>query len=123
MCAKFHPTQDIVVSCSLDQTIRIWDIKGLHKKNAPPGINGQPLVPAPPEGTQGILTSLLKADIFGQPDVVVKHVLEGHTRGRVVAPTLFAENNILGVNWVSFHPTAPLIVSSSDDSKIFMVNA
>ena len=28
MCAQFHPTEDLVASASLDQTIRIWDISG-----------------------------------------------------------------------------------------------
>lgn len=36
-------------------------------------------------------------------DVVVKHVLEGHTRG---------------VNWASFHPTLSLIVSGADDREV-----
>ena len=33
----------------------------------------------------------------------MKHVLEGHDRG---------------VNWASFHPTMPLIVSGADDRQI-----
>jgi coatomer protein complex subunit alpha (xenin) len=33
MCAQFHPTDDLVVSASLDQTVRVWDISGLRKKN------------------------------------------------------------------------------------------
>nr|GEV56018.1 coatomer subunit alpha-1-like [Tanacetum cinerariifolium] len=28
MCATFHPTDDLVVSASLDQTVRVWDIGG-----------------------------------------------------------------------------------------------
>jgi WD40 repeat protein len=28
MCAQFHPKEDLIVSASLDQTIRIWDITG-----------------------------------------------------------------------------------------------
>merc|ERR1719411_2359899 len=42
-------------------------------------------------------------DVFGTTDVVVKHVLEGHDRG---------------VNWASFHPTLPLIVSAADDRQV-----
>ncbi|KAJ3386096.1 hypothetical protein HDU84_001799 [Entophlyctis sp. JEL0112] len=42
-------------------------------------------------------------DMFGNTDVVVKYVLEGHDRG---------------VNWASFHPSLPLIVSGSDDRQI-----
>ena len=44
-----------------------------------------------------------KGGLFGQTDGVVKHVLEGHDRG---------------VNWASFHPTLPLIVSGADDRQI-----
>jgi coatomer protein complex subunit alpha (xenin) len=29
MCAQFHPKEDLVVSASLDQTVRIWDISGI----------------------------------------------------------------------------------------------
>merc|ERR1719502_2493937 len=42
-------------------------------------------------------------DVFGTSDAVVKYVLEGHDRG---------------VNWASFHPTLPLIVSGADDRLI-----
>ena len=30
MCAQFHPSEDLVVSASLDQTVRVWDISGEH---------------------------------------------------------------------------------------------
>jgi coatomer subunit alpha len=45
----------------------------------------------------------LQQDIFGSTDAIVKYVLEGHDRG---------------VNWASFHPTLPLIVSGADDRQI-----
>lgn len=35
MCATFHPTEDLVVSASLDQSVRVWDVTGLRKKVAP----------------------------------------------------------------------------------------
>lgn len=44
-----------------------------------------------------------QADLFGNTDAVVKYVLEGHDRG---------------VNWATFHPTLPLIVSCGDDRQI-----
>lgn len=69
MCAQFHPSEDLVASASLDQTVRIWDISGLRKKQMPGG--------GAPSGSRG----QGQADLFGQPDVVVKHVLEGHDRG------------------------------------------
>lgn len=37
MCAQFHPVEDLVVSASLDQTIRVWDISSLRQKSSGPG--------------------------------------------------------------------------------------
>lgn len=66
----------------------------MRKKNVAPG----------PEGFHTQLQrSTGTPDLFGQTDAVVKHVLEGHDRG---------------VNWASFHPTLPLIVSGADDRQI-----
>jgi len=48
-------------------------------------------------------SSATQADIFGSTDAIVKYVLEGHDRG---------------VNWATFHPTLPLIVSAGDDRQI-----
>jgi len=94
MCAQFHPSDDYIVSASLDQSVRVWDISGLRKKNVAPG----------PEGFHSQLQrSTGTPDLFGQTDGVVKHVLEGHDRG---------------VNWASFHPSLPLIVSGADDRQI-----
>jgi len=28
MCAQFHPSEDLIVSASLDQSVRVWDISG-----------------------------------------------------------------------------------------------
>ncbi|KAL9687190.1 hypothetical protein QQ045_031588 [Rhodiola kirilowii] len=90
MCASFHPKEDLVVSASLDQTIRVWDISALKKKPASP--------------SDDILRlSQMNTDLFGGVDAVVKYVLEGHDRG---------------VNWASFHPTLPLIVSAADDRQV-----
>ncbi|KAG8377864.1 hypothetical protein BUALT_Bualt08G0077800 [Buddleja alternifolia] len=90
MCASFHPKEDLVVSASLDQTVRVWDIGSLRKKTASP--------------TDDILRlSQMNTDFFGGVDAVVKYVLEGHDRG---------------VNWASFHPTLPLIVSGADDRQV-----
>jgi len=45
----------------------------------------------------------MNTDLFGGVDAVVKYVLEGHDRG---------------VNWASFHPNLPLIVSAADDRQV-----
>ncbi|CAF0971367.1 unnamed protein product [Rotaria magnacalcarata] len=94
MCAQFHPTDDLVVSASLDQTVRVWDISGLRKKN----------VYSTPDTIQSqIQRTTGTPDLFGQADAIVKHVLEGHDRG---------------VNWATFHPTLPLIVTAADDRVV-----
>lgn len=66
MCAQFHPTEDLVASASLDQTIRIWDISGLRKKTVAPGAGG---IEDHVRGSGG-------TDLFGTTDAIVKHVLE-----------------------------------------------
>lgn len=90
MCASFHPKEDLVVSASLDQTVRVWDIGALRKKTSSPA-------------DDILRLSQMNTDFFGGVDAVVKYVLEGHDRG---------------VNWASFHPTLPLIVSGADDRQV-----
>ena len=95
MCAQFHPKDDLIVSASLDQSVRVWDISGLRKKHS-----------APTTMTfedQMARANSSQADMFGNTDAVVKFVLEGHDRG---------------VNWVTFHPTLPLIISAGDDRLV-----
>ncbi|KAI8840970.1 coatomer WD associated region-domain-containing protein [Chytriomyces cf. hyalinus JEL632] len=100
MSALFHPKEDLVVSASLDQTIRVWDISGLRKKHAAPqSMQFEDLHRGGPGGPGGPG----QPDMFGNTDVVVKYVLEGHDRG---------------VNYATFHPNLPLIVSGSDDRQV-----
>jgi coatomer protein complex subunit alpha (xenin) len=95
MCAQFHPKDDLIVSASLDQSVRVWDISGLRKKHsAPTSMSFE---------DQMARSNQNQADMFGNTDAVVKFVLEGHDRG---------------VNWVAFHPTLPLIVSAGDDRLV-----
>ncbi|KAJ1693805.1 hypothetical protein LUZ63_010503 [Rhynchospora breviuscula] len=90
MCASFHPKEDLVISASLDQTVRVWDIGALRKKTVSPA-------------DDILRLTQMNSDLFGGVDAVVKYVLEGHDRG---------------VNWASFHPSLPLIVSCADDRQV-----
>jgi WD domain, G-beta repeat. len=60
MSAYFHPSEDMIISSSLDQTVRVWDFKSLRQKFFAGGKS---------------------ADVILGTDVVVKFVLEGHDRG------------------------------------------
>lgn len=82
MSALFHPKEDLIVSASMDQTVRVWDISGLRKST--------------PNSAPGTFDTF---DTFS----TVKYVLEGHDRG---------------VNYATFHPTLPLIISAADDRQI-----
>ena len=99
MCAQFHPKEDLVLSASLDQTVRVWDVSGLRKKTVSIAADflPQPTSSSPSGG------SAQNNDIFGTSDVIVKHTLEGHTRG---------------VNWAAFHRSLSLIVSGADDREV-----
>ncbi|XP_059622164.1 coatomer subunit alpha isoform X1 [Phlebotomus argentipes] len=102
MCALFHPTEDQIVSASLDQTVRVWDISGTANRDGMKGLRKKNVAPGP-SGLEEHLKNPGTTDLFGLADAVVKHVLEGHDRG---------------VNWASFHPNMPLIVSGADDRQI-----
>jgi len=67
----------------------VLTIVGLKKKNV--------------VGDDILKMSQLNQDLFGTNDVMVKYLLEGHERG---------------VNWATFHPTLPLIVSAADDRQV-----
>ena len=117
MSAQFHPREDLVVSASLDQSVRVWDISGLRKKSSGALLPGTSATSSsggiggmrPGGAASGGGGSGSGDDIFGATDVLVKFVLEAHERG---------------VNTVAFHPTQPLIVSGADDRlvKLWRIN-
>ncbi|KAI8854997.1 coatomer WD associated region-domain-containing protein [Chytridium lagenaria] len=104
----FHPKEDLVVSASLDQTVRVWDISGLRKKHATPQAAvydhdahrnpGQP-------------------DIFGGTDAVVKFVLEGHDRETRAWELDTFRGHYNNVSCVVFHPRQELIFDIWDMTK------
>lgn len=87
MSALFHPKENLIVSASLDQSVRVWDFSGLRKKNYSVVQDD----------------SSRQNDLFGNSDVAVAQILDGHDRG---------------VNWATFSKTQPLIVSGADDRLI-----
>ena len=91
MSVQFHPKEDLIVSASMDQTVRVWDISGLHKTSPNSG--------GPGGSNPGGPGNFEAFDTFS----TVKHVLEGHDRG---------------VNFAMFHLTLPLIISTGDDRVI-----
>ena len=95
MSAFFHPKQDLVVSASLDQSVRVWDISGLKQKNANAGSGGP--------GDEFLKFTQLNQELFNSGDAMVKYVLDGHDRG---------------VNYAVFHPKLDMIVSASDDRTV-----
>jgi coatomer protein complex subunit alpha (xenin) len=131
MSAFFHPEKDLVVSASMDQTIRVWDISGLRK--------GTPQQSSSAPGGGNF-------DMYDNSSTV-KHVLEGHDRGvnwAVFHPTLplivsgaddrsvrlwrMSEtrawevdacrghfNNVVAT---VFHPTRELILSAGEDKTL-----
>lgn len=63
MCAQFHPTNDLIISCSLDQTLRLWDYSVLKKKHT--SIEGRE------KATDGP----------SRIEVEVKAIIDAHDRG------------------------------------------
>ena len=83
--------------------IRVWDYSSLRKRHsaAPQNIASSFEEQTLQRSMQ--YNNAQATDIFGNTDVTVKFVLDGHDRG---------------VNWISFHPNLPLLVSAGDDRLI-----
>jgi coatomer protein complex subunit alpha (xenin) len=123
---QFHKEQPWLVSACDDQTLRIWNWQSRCCVSVLTGHNHYVMsAQFHPKWDYIVSASLdltirvwdisglrakkqdtsiaLPQDFFGSNDVVVKFLLEGHEKG---------------VNWASFHPTKPNIVSASDDRSI-----
>ncbi|KAH9386155.1 coatomer subunit alpha [Nematocida major] len=79
MAARFI-NDNIFASVSLDQTIRVWDYSALVTKSQ---------------------ASVM--DILGVPEVILKHIVDGHDRG---------------INCIAVHPEAETFATGGDDSTI-----
>ncbi|KAI5188620.1 coatomer subunit alpha [Nematocida sp. AWRm77] len=79
MCARFI-NDSLFASVSLDQTIRVWDYSALTTKS-------QSTV----------------MDMLGVPEVIVKHILDGHDRG---------------INWIASKAGTNTFATGGDDSTI-----
>ncbi|PIL23467.1 transporter [Ganoderma sinense ZZ0214-1] len=121
---QFHHEMPWILSCSDDQTIRIWNSTS---RNCIAILTGHShyvmsaqfhpkedlIVSSSQDQTVRVwdISGLRKNTPNAAPGTfdsfdnfsTVKYVLEGHDRG---------------VNWASFHPTLPLIVSAADDRQI-----
>jgi coatomer protein complex subunit alpha (xenin) len=126
---SFHPESPWILSCSDDQTVRIWNWQSRTCISILTGhshyVMSAQFHPLEPLILTASLDQTIRVwdysglkkkhsagatvhddrnpDVFGNMDAVVKFVLEGHSRG---------------VNYASFHPSLPLIVSGGDDRLV-----
>lgn len=70
-CAKFHPTEELVVSASIDQTIRLWTIHSLFDEN----------IPASTDGSNPSFPKITEVEMLGRPAGVVKYIIQAHDKG------------------------------------------
>lgn len=108
MCARFHTTENLIVSASLDGTARIWDFSGQLKHG--PQINNMLIDIDEQYRDIHRISYITNTDINNTNndtlnyEIITKHILEGH--------------HIRGLNWATFHPKLPQIVTSSDDHEL-----
>ena len=136
MCAQFHPSEDMVVSASLDQTVRVWDISGNDHYLI---MDSEPLRVATSWHLDNTVSShnlsFLEGFGFLFPGLRKRNVspgpggIEDNLRGPG-STELFGSSDAIvkhvleghdrGVNWACFHPSLPLIVSGADDRQVKM---
>ena len=99
LLTRFFSQEDLVVSASLDQTVRVWDISALRSQQT-----SAPQRPPEQESAAAASLRLAQQELFGGGGGSLKFPpLEGHERG---------------VNWAAFHPSLQLIVSAADDRTV-----
>ena len=139
MCARFHPGgEDLLVSASLDQTVRVWDVSALRSKTVGAGAGGIGGGGGGMGGGGGIGmggggggygSSNPYSNNFGPPPPSSSSLERGlgsngsgsdmFGGGSPDACVKFVlEGHDRGVNWAAFHPTLPLIVSGADDRQV-----
>lgn len=135
MCAAFHPKEDLVVSASLDQSVRVWDIAGLRKKSVTPGgpedvMRGLPQARGR-AGSGGAGAGLLSSEkgngagggsppgpAYRSPFPAGVQMNADLFGGGDAVVKYVLEGHDRGVNWAAFHPTLPLIISGADDRQV-----
>lgn len=137
MCASFHPSEDLIVSASLDQTVRVWDATGLRKKHTGGGGSSPPSSIASGSNRPKMTISSFGASLLNGAATGASSSSSGGLGGGAqsaasaalsVQAELFGTNDVIvkyvleghdrGVNWAAFHPTLPLIVSAADDRQV-----
>jgi len=126
MSAFFHPSQDLIVSASLDQTIRIWDYSVLRKKFFEARSNSIEVIALDItmkmkiEGHErgvnwAVFHPTLNLIASGSDDKTIK--IWKYTESRYTdADTLKGHHN--NVSSVVFHPKQDYLISNSEDKTI-----
>ena len=140
MCARFHPGgEDLLVSASLDQTVRVWDVSALRSKTVGAGAGGIGAggmggggggmgYGGMGGGGGGAYSSGSMSNFGppppGPPSSSLERGLGSNGSGDMfgngsdACVKFVLEGHDRGVNWAAFHPTLPLIVSGADDRQV-----
>jgi coatomer protein complex subunit alpha (xenin) len=119
MCARFHPRDDLLVSASLDQTIRVWNLTPLKnaRTRAPPSGASRPGYPGTSTGASPLAQLRKQAQRLAES---ASRTAAGGAEAAANSPYVqsILDTHDRGVNWASFHPTKPFVVSAADDRSI-----